>query len=168
MPGHGHPDEESTSAREPRSASEAWPTRPLISYDLTGCSKGKQARRMVASHHPFCDSLAAPCCRLRLCSREALELGFVSPPKSSPNSCMVAGMQDLPLFRGQSRWVEAPGSPLVTRIPPSRDLSVTRTRLVQRSSFAVIESPVPVTRDEDDVLRPSAPAGRFQGLFILL
>ena len=37
--------------------------------------------------------------------------------------------------------------------PPSCDLSVTRTRLVRRLSFAVFESPV--TRDKDDVFRPS-------------
>ena len=39
------------------------------------CPEGEQARRMVASHHPMCDTLAAPC---RLGSREALSLRFLS------------------------------------------------------------------------------------------
>ena len=78
------------------------------------CPEGEQARRMGSSHHPVCDTLAAPC---RLGSREALSLRFLSL-SGSPTSCLEAGMQDLPLFRGRSRWVQAPGSPLVARLRP--------------------------------------------------
>ena len=40
------------------------------------CPEGEQARRMVASDHPVCDTLAAPC---RMGSREALRTQIIFP-----------------------------------------------------------------------------------------
>ena len=80
------------------------------------CPEGEQARRMVASHHPMCDTLAAPC---RMGSRKALRTQIIFPlwfPHILHRRS--TGMQDLPLFRGRSRWVQAPGSPLVARLRP--------------------------------------------------
>ena len=45
------------------------------------CPEGEQARRVVASHHPMCDTLAAPC---RMGSREALRTKIVSPLEVHP------------------------------------------------------------------------------------
>lgn len=80
------------------------------------CPEGEQARRMVASHHYVCDTLAAPC---RMGSREALRIQIIFPLWFTHILHQRStGMQDLPLFRGRSRWVQAPGSPLVARLRP--------------------------------------------------
>ena len=68
-----------------------WPTQPWISYGLgmsLPCPEGEQARRMGASCHPLCDTLATPC---RLGSREALSLRFLSL-SGSPTPFLEAGM----------------------------------------------------------------------------
>ena len=84
------------------------------------CPEGEQARRMVASHHPMCDTLAAPC---RMGSREALRIQIIFPLWFTHIlHRRSTGMQDLPLFRGRSREGQAPRIAPRYPGPPSCDL----------------------------------------------
>jgi len=109
------------------------------------CPEGEQARRMVASHHPMCDTLAAPC---RMGSRKALRINpdyFPSLVHPYPAS-KVYRYAGLAFVQGSIALGSSAGVSPSRPAPPSRSLSIARARLVRRSSFAVFESPV--TRDK--------------------
>ena len=143
MPGHVLPDEETPRLESRCRNPKLGP--PDLGFPTAGigmslpCPEGEQARMMVARLHPLClcDTLAAPC---RMGSREALRTQIIFPlwfthVLFGGRYAGLAFVQGSIALGSRSAGV-SPSYPA----PPSRNLSVTRTRLVRRSSFAIFES----------------------------
>ena len=90
MPGHGHPDEEAPRLESRGQNPKLGP--PDLGFPTAGvgvslpCPEGEQARRMVASHHPMCDTLAAPC---RMGSRKALRTQIIPTSVSTVRVAVI-------------------------------------------------------------------------------
>ena len=88
------------------------------------CPEGEQARRMVASHHPMCDTLAAPC---RMGSRKALRTQIIFPLWFTHIlHRRSTGMQDLPLLRNGLRSFFRTGVTLTAQNSPFCNPSASR------------------------------------------
>jgi len=156
VPGHGHPDEEAPRLESRGQNPKLGP--PDLGFPTAGigmslqCTEGEQARRTGYSHHPVCDTLAAPC---RLGSREALSLRFLSLSGSPRYAGLAFASVSIALGSGAG---VSPSYPAPTQSRSSRHTSTIRPALIIRCFQP------PVTRDMCDergdksppsLLRPS-------------
>ena len=149
MPGHGHPDEVNTSAREPRSAFRcmAHLTLDFLRLVLVCHCHAPRASRL-GGWSPVSTLCVTPLPRpaewvaVRPLERRLFSLS------GSPISCIEGHRYaGLAFVQGSIAREPVPGdSPSSPRAALLRSIRITRARLVRRSSFAVFESPV--TRDK--------------------